>query len=176
MRTSPLAGGLVALAATSVLAGCGNFVTTDVRGIVGLTADASGRPVAVVAACGADLDQVSVVELLDRTTVSQETRNPVLVELTASAPPGERFEVSLTSPGSAWSVTGHFDPESQSAVVVNAASTRRDQVATPVQVSRAAYASVNADRVMVREGESWTRAEFDARACRPDTWPSVAGS
>ncbi|MFN8098493.1 MAG: hypothetical protein U0Q21_09450 [Dermatophilaceae bacterium] len=164
------------LTAGLALSGCGNIITTDVRGIVGLTADASGTPIAVVVACGAAFDQVSVVELLDRSSVSAEQTNPFLAEFTAPKPPGERFEVSLTDPGPPWIVAGRVDPHAGRSVVVNAASTTRDEVATPVEVSPAAYAALDARRVLVRQGEWWTRAEFDERACSPDRWPTATAS
>lgn len=176
MSTSRHAATAVLVAAlVPALAGCGNFITTEIVGMVGVTADAEGRPVVIVAPCGAAIDRMHVVELLDRSKVNEQETNPVLLELARSAAITGPTTLNLAAPGD-WTPEGSFDPAAQAAVVIGAASSTKDQSATPVQVTTAQYADLDASHVRVREDEVWTRVDFDALACRRDAWPSVTRS
>lgn len=146
--SSAAAGMAVVAAALGVLGGCGNMVQTKITGMVGVVLDAQGSPVLVVEPCGATFDRITVVAL-DRPENSPEATNTVLLTLTSSSPLSSRF------------------------TVIDVSSTSAQRGTTPVEVSDAAYDRLDRDHVLVRQGEMWTRAEFDERACRPGSWPAV---
>lgn len=170
--------GLTVLAGAALLAlpGCGNLVTTQIVGITGITADAAGSPVVVVAPCGAAYDQAQVVAMIDRQTAGATQQNPVLLEMSSTRPRSEPFTISLTQPGPVWTPTGRLDIEGRPGFHVGVGSSTKDMGATPVRVSAADYANVTDDVVIVREGERWTRADFDRVACHRDAWPTAATS
>jgi len=167
----------VGLATVSILvaapAGCGNAVTTDVVGMTGVTADAQGRPVVIVAACGAAYDRIAVSDMLDRSTVPATQVNETLLTMTRETPLTGTETVSLTDPLAPWSASKRFEPTEPDGIDVAAFAEGEDRTTTSVMVTRAEYHQVSADVVLVRQGERWTRAEFDARACDRDSWPEV---
>ena len=172
-RTSLL---MTTLAAAVTLAGCGNGVTTEVRGIVGLTADSSGAAVILLSPCGASLDRITISGLVDRSSGSATATNPVIGAFSAASAPTVTSGIVMGAPQPPWTVTKAVDPlQVTGGFVIDASSSTADQAATSVLVSRAALDSLDAGHVVVREGESWTRAEFDARACSPQSWPTTGG-
>ncbi len=167
---------ILAPATALALAGCGNVVTTKIVGMAGLTADAAGNPVVIVAPCGAAYDQVQVMGLIDRRTADATVQNPVLLDLASATTHSEPFTVSLTQPAPDWTARGGFEPTAQTGLDIGAGSGTEDMGATPVQVSAQDYANVTADVVIVRDGERWSRADFDRIACDHNAWPTVASS
>lgn len=63
-------------------AGCGNVVTTQLRGITGVTADGDGRPVVIVASRGLTYDRVHVTGMQR----PGDGGDPERIELTAASP------------------------------------------------------------------------------------------
>ncbi|MBK6887448.1 MAG: hypothetical protein IPH03_14155 [Tetrasphaera sp.] len=171
-RTSLL---MTTLAAAVTLAGCGNGVTTEVRGIVGLTADSSGAAVILLSPCGASLDRITISGLVDGPAdprPRQPSHRCLLCRERPRSPPRD----PPGAPQPPWTVTKAVDPLQVTGGSPPApGSSTADQAATSVLVSRAALDSLDAGHVVVREGESWTRAEFDARACSPQSWPTTGG-
>ncbi|HNQ05562.1 MAG TPA: hypothetical protein PKH97_00045 [Tetrasphaera sp.] len=167
---------ILAPATALALAGCGNVVTTKIVGMAGLTADAAGNPVVIVAPCGAAYDQVQVVGMIDRRTADATEDNPILLEMSSGTMHSDPFTVSLTRPGPGWSSRGTYEPEDQIGIYVGVGSSTKDMGSTPVQISAADYEQVRADVVIVREGERWSRADFDRIACDHNAWPTVASS
>lgn len=161
-----------ALLVLSAAVGCGNAVTTDIVGMTGLTADASGAPVVIVAPCGGAVDRIAVHKLIDLASATPGATTPLVTELRASTPHTDAFSVSLVDPASGWSASAPFDAAQQDRISIAAYANDADRTTTSLVVSRAAYEQVRADTVLVREAEVWTRAQFDQRACDSATWPS----
>jgi len=171
-RTPHRTTALGALLLLSAAAGCGNAVNTEIVGMTGLTADASGAPVVIVAPCGGAVDRITVHKLIDLASATPGATTPLVTELRASTPHTDLISVSLVDPAPGWSASAPFDPAMQDRINIAAFASDADRTTTSLVVTRADYEQVSADRVLVREAEVWTRAEFDRRACDPATWPS----
>lgn len=148
-------------------AGCGNVVTTQLRGITGVTADGDGRPVVIIASCGLTYDRVHVTGMQR----PGDGGDPERIELTAASPQTGVFTLDLSEPGTGWSGAGGFTP-AEPGFLVSTRSSQYDVTTTPVQVSLTAYQQVTGGEVIVRENERWTRAQFDDIACDHTKWPS----
>ncbi|CCI51870.1 hypothetical protein [Nostocoides jenkinsii] len=172
-RCGAWAVGAIVLAGS--LVGCGNMVQTEITGIVGVVLDAQGSPVLMVDPCGATFDRITVVAL-DRPENSPEATNTSLLTLTSSSPLSSRFTVDPGAPTAPWSADRPLPLRDAHRAVIDVSSTSAQRGTTPVEVSDAAYEKLVQGDVLVRQGEVWTRAEFDQRACRPDTWPAVNAS
>ncbi|MEI2775468.1 MAG: hypothetical protein V9G19_05715 [Tetrasphaera sp.] len=171
------ASAVLTLATAGALTGCGNWITTDIVGAIAMTADAQGNPVVIVARCGAPIDMVEVSQHPDvASATGGPDADPIVLRLTAPEPPNDVFTVSLTDPGPPWQAEGRFDPAAQEMFWVSGAVSDKDMATTVTQVTRAAYEGLDAEHVVIREGEVWTRAEFDARACNRESWPVVTES
>ena len=80
------------------------------------------------------------------------------------------------APTAPWSADRPLSLREAHRAVIDVSSTTAQRATTPVEVSDAAYEKLAEGDVLVRQGEVWTRAQFDDRACRPDTWPTVSAS
>lgn len=109
---------------------------------------------------------------VDLASATPGATTPLVTELRASTPHTDLISVSLVDPALGWSVSAPFDPAQQDRISIAAFASDADRTTTSLVVTRADYEQVSADRVLVREAEVWTRAEFDRRACDPATWPS----
>ena len=102
--------------------------------------------------------------------------NTTLLTLTSSSPQSSRFTVDPGAPTAPWSADRPLSLREAHRAVIDVSSTTAQRATTPVEVSDAAYEKLAEGDVLVRQGEVWTRAQFDDRACRPDTWPTVSAS
>lgn len=152
--------------------GCGNRITTETVGLVGVLPGLR----LVVAPCRAELDRLTIYDVVDRSTGGEERTNSILAEWRAQTPHTETFELPLSDPPAGWTASQRIDLRSQPAWIAIVSSSTADREAAPVAVTEAAYASLGEDQVLVREGEVWTRAEFEARACDRAQWPPVTST
>ena len=175
MNTRCGAGAVGAIVLAGSLVGCGNMVQTEITGMAGVVLDAQGRLVLVVEPCGGAFDRITV-SALDRPQNSPEGTNTTLLTLTSSSPQSSRFTVDPGAPTAPWSADRPLSLREAHRAVIDVSSTTAQRATTPVEVSDAAYEKLAEGDVLVRQGEVWTRAQFDDRACRPDTWPTVSAS
>ena len=168
MNTRCGAGAVGAIVLAGSLVGCGNMVQTEITGMAGVVLDAQGRRVRTLfegdAAAGT---HAAAWDL--REERSRKPSGACMATINATPPdPG--------APTAPWSADRPLSLREAHRAVIDVSSTTAQRATTPVEVSDAAYEKLAEGDVLVRQGEVWTRAQFDDRACRPDTWPTVSAS
>ncbi|ALC05188.1 putative secreted protein [Corynebacterium deserti GIMN1.010] len=97
LKAAPL--GLLCVT-TTLLAGCGNFITADVRGQVGLTRANDGAISIVVQPCGLEIDSVEINGPLENPSVENVSYRRYSTE----SPESDFFHISLDNPDEKWTV------------------------------------------------------------------------
>lgn len=135
------------------LAGCGNAVTAQVAGAIGVGIDPEGRVVAVVATCGHDLDEVTLAG--GREGLAEDEPNPVLASGLVPAEPGALADVVLTPAAAAGAAGVPLRPDDlagSTLYTLSAHSAQRDVEAEQVSFEADELASLPADRVVTGDG------------------------
>jgi hypothetical protein len=151
-----------ALAAGLVLAGCGNAVDTDVNGRTGVTLDASGTPVVLVAVCHKSIDEVVISG--DREGLKEDEPNAELGTWTAARPMKGIVGLSLADPGEDWSVKGSFTPEDDKGYIVIGGQAKADVEASQVSFRGSDLAKLAPGDVLVDDRKVEDRLTF-ASSC-----------
>lgn len=146
------------------LGGCGNVITTRSAGLTGLTTDANGQLVVLVATCDAAARVIDASA--SREGVAQDRPNAVLGQLTARGPQRGSFAVSLLSPAAPWVASTPVTlPTGGRALILAAGDPEGDTVTAPVVASPSELAALDPGHVLIREGQRIERAEFERSAC-----------
>ncbi len=157
---------LTAVAVGLGLAGCGNAVTTEVTGRVGLQRDDRGDITVVIDTCRSRVSEIIVSA--GRDGLSADQPNPTLGALRAATPQSGRLSVSLASPAHPWSVTRPLallqDPNAL--VLVDAGDREDDTATSPVGTTVARIGELTKDQVIVgNDSEVVSVDRFHAAAC-----------
>jgi hypothetical protein len=118
------------LGSVVALSGCGNLVTTEIVGAVGISVDTEGDPVVVVAVCDGYLDQVAVVQ--GREGLAEDETNPVVGTWDAAGQLTGVSELDLAAPGSDWQTRTPVSLETGEHYIVTARQVDADVQASQV--------------------------------------------
>ncbi len=91
---------VLAVGAAVALSSCGNLITTEIVGKVGISVDTEGNPVVVVAVCDGYLDQVEISQ--GREGLAEDETNPLVGTWDAAGQHTGVSELDLAAPGSDW--------------------------------------------------------------------------
>lgn len=153
----PVLLALSVVPAVAVLSACGNAVDADIIGTTAVAVGADGRPVAVVRACGGELDTIQL--LGDRTGLADDEPNPVLGTWRATSGHEGTVELVLGGTNDGWSGPEELALEVGRTYVLTALDGDQDAEATQVSFTPDQLASLTPDEVIVGDGTVRARAQ-----------------
>lgn len=157
---------LLVCAAAGAVSGCGNWITSDtvVEGMIGAGVDDAGRPIVVVNTCDSAANRISIAGARTPGMPADQT-NETVAELRSSKPVSGAFTLPLTSGAAGWTTTGQFTLDEGRTYLLDAYDSTKDLQTKSSTVPGSKLKTLKAGQVIVLDGEVWTRAEFDRRAC-----------
>jgi len=156
--------------AAACLAGCGNAVEAHVNGRTGISVDAEGNPVVVLAVCSEFVDQV--VLSLGREGLSESEANPEVGTWRARDHVTGSARLELAAPDASWETHEPLSLDPQKHYIANASQADADVETAQVDFFGRDLAEMAPDSVYVSSGDADTAklerhdAEtFEAFAC-----------
>ncbi|MDQ6526777.1 hypothetical protein RB608_24355 [Nocardioides sp. LHD-245] len=142
------------------LTACGNAVTTEIVGTVGITVDAEDHPLVLVRVCEGRIDTIEVHG--DRAGLAEDEANPILGSWHAETGRDGLVELALGAANDGWSGPDDLSLADGRTYVVTADDSGEDAEATQVSFTTAQLAALTPDQVIVGEGSTRPRSEFGA--------------
>jgi hypothetical protein len=146
-----------------VLSGCGNAISASIIGVAAVGKDDRGIPVVLVDVCSEHIDRIEWYA--GREGLADDAPNRRLGAWRATAPQTGTVALALADPSSSWITEAPLTAPAPATNIVDAAASDKDSEAMGVSFTAAQLDALPAGRVLVREGEVWTRERFDAQAC-----------
>ncbi|MBA2698909.1 MAG: hypothetical protein H0U61_09070 [Nocardioidaceae bacterium] len=147
-----------------LVAGCGNAITTDIIGAVGVSLDRAGSPQLVLAVCSGSVDEI---ELYGPHQGGETTSQEPIGVWRAKESVTAGTVLDLSNPGSAWTVVrdpGTLKPgESYSAFGV---SLSEDQEISQVDFTLDRLKRLSADQVLYYHSKRVKADELHATVCQ----------
>jgi hypothetical protein len=160
-RTFPTVAALpITALLIATLTGCGNLVTTEISGRLGVTVDDTGQPQILVLSCDAPLTSVDASG--DRTGLASDEENETLATWSRTDAADGLSVLDPAAPGDGWTGDALTWPTGRT-VVLGAGSADGKVAGTSVIVSPESLEALEPGRVLIADaGDTMTRADFES--------------